>query len=644
MPASIAGRLRNRPDSEHEQAIIRFCVGGLAAAYLVVSAVEDGLITPGERGTFWLAAAFFAGAIAIFAWIVARPGVSVPRRLVGMALDLGATTAVLALNGDMAGPVFPVYLWVSFGNGFRFGRRYLAASAVLSLLGFLLAVAISDFGGTHPRLLSGLVVGLVVLPLYVSFLLRKLTDALAAARAADEAKSRFLASMSHEIRTPLHGILGIVDALLDSPLGAEQRRYALLVHRSAAWLLEILDAVLDLSRLRSGGVTPVAGDFDLAHALEAVVEFHREAAGPAGPRVELRVAPGVPGTLRGDRVLILQVLRNLLRNAVQFTPAGRIELSVAPTGDPGEPPLLRFAVNDTGIGIPAEARDRVFEAFSPAEEGTIRAHGGTGLGLAISREIVRVLGGRIGLDSEPGRGTSVWFTVPLVVGDAAAALRARDAAAEASATPPVPWRGRPRVLVVEDNLVNRELAGILLARFGCDAVFAENGKEAVAAVEAGPFDLVLMDCQMPVLDGYAATRAIRERHPAEELPIVALTAYTTREHRERCREAGMDDFLAKPFDKRALFGVLTRWLSPGGRPAPSRFAPAADDVIGTAPPRPARPERAALHELANVLTGLLGYADLLRIKAGDERLKTYADRIIASGDRAREIVEELREG
>jgi two-component system sensor histidine kinase RpfC len=644
MVRGIGQRLRGRPDPEREQALVRFGVGAVAGVYLVRTALADGVIDTPERATLWCIGVFFAGAVAIFASILAWPGPSPARRLAGILLDVGATTAALTLNGELAAPVFPVYLWITFGNGFRYGWPYLAFSSALGVVGFLFAAEASDFAEKSPHILLGLLVGLIILPLYVAFLLGKLTDALARARAGDEAKSRFLANMSHEIRTPLHGIIGIVDVLLDSPLSPAQRRHALLVHRSAAWLLEILDSVLDFSRLRTGAAAPAAEDFDLPAALEEVVDFHREAAGTRGPAIELRVGAGVPRAVRGDRVRILQVLHNLLRNAVKFTPAGRIVVAVERAGTGPGNPTLRFSVADTGIGIPAEARQRVFEPFSQADESTSRSHGGTGLGLAISRELLRALDGEIELESEPGRGTTVRFTVSLAPADEAA-LPAPAPAEEGAGGGGAPaWSRRPRILVAEDNAVNRELAGIVLAQLGCDAVFAADGREALEAATTQEFDLVLMDCQMPGMDGYEAARAIRQVRPAERLPIVAVTAYTAREHRDRCQDAGMDDFLGKPFRRGDVLAVLTRWLQPSPPSAAARPAPGPEPPAAVPGAHAARPERAAIHELNNVLTGLLGYADLLHAAVSeDPRLRDYAARIVASCERAGALVEELRQ-
>jgi len=633
--AKVAGRLRNRPDSEHEQAVVRFFIGALAAYYLVRTAFADGVLTPREHVILWLVAVFFAGATAIFALIVARPGVSVGRRYAGMVLDISATTAALAVNGELAAPLFPVYLWVIFGNGFRYGLRALGFSALLSASGFLLAALLWGFGRTGPHVVAGLLVGLVVLPTYVAFLLAKLTGAIERAQAADEAKARFLDSVSRELRTPLHGILGTTEVLLDGRLSAEQRRSVLLVHRSASWLLEVLEAVLELSQLRAGHTSLEEADFDLPEVLEGAVELYRAVAGPEGPRLETRVDPGVPRTVLGDRVKLLHVLQQLLRNAVEHTPEGRVTVTARAAGSKGDRTVVAITVADTGVGIPPEARAGLFEAF--AESGGRR--GRAGLGLALSRDLVRALGGEIGIESDPGRGTSVTFTVPLAPGDP-------ERTVAAAAPPPTPlprppaWRSRPRVLVAEGNGISREVLGTLLRHFGCETVFAESGAEALADVSRERFDLLIIDCQLHGTDGCETAREVRRRLPAEALPILGIGGASSG-FEERCRGAGIEDFLEQPFRAADLLDALTHRLATHIAPEGSAAgaAPRPDDLVGSGMPSGGIAPRAAVHEINNALTGLLGYADLLAMGLGeDQRLKGYADRIVEAGERARQIL------
>jgi CheY-like chemotaxis protein len=300
---------------------------------------------------------------------------------------------------------------------------------------------------------------------------------------------------------------------------------------------------------------------------------------------------------------------------------------------------VAITVADTGIGIPAETRARVFEAISPSGKPGAEALG-VGLGLALSRDLVAALGGRISLESESGHGTSVTFTVPLAPGDPARTAVATPRPPEPLPRPPA-WRSRPRVLVVESNAISREVLGTLLRHFGCEAVFAGNGPEALAAVSSGRFDLALIASQLPGTDGYETAREIRRRLPIGVLPIIALSASSSPGHVGRAQEAGMNDTVTKPFRAVELLEALRLHLasriSPEGVAAPP--SPGPDDLVGTGMPSGGIAPRAAVHDINNALTGLLGYADLLAMGLkSDSSLKKYADRIVEAGERARQIL------
>jgi len=380
--------------------------------------------------------------------------------------------------------------------------------------------------------------------------------ALVAAQSAGQAKMRFLANMSHEIRTPLNGILGMAHLLARTPLDDGQRRRVDSLLQSGEHLLTVVNGVLDFSKVSEGKLELKRQPFELRRTIGETLSLFALRAEARGIALTMRVAADVPTWVFGDAGRITQVLNNLVGNAIKFTERGRISLSVnrVPPVAPDDPPRLRFEVQDTGIGIALDDQARLFEPFRQVDDSATRRHGGTGLGLAISRELVVLMGGEIGLTSHPGEGSLFWFTIELP---------------EAKATPAPPPSEAPkarlagRVLVAEDNEINLEIARDILAAHGLEVSCAENGAVAVRLAMDGTFDAILMDCHMPVLDGFAATARIRQHERSAGLPrvpIIALTASALEGDRERCLEADMDDFVAKPFDPEQLARRLQRWL------------------------------------------------------------------------------------
>jgi PAS domain S-box-containing protein len=425
----------------------------------------------------------------------------------------------------------------------------------------------------------------------------------AAAQAANRAKSQFLANMSHEIRTPMSGVLGMAEMLLDTSLTPPQRRFAESVHRSGEALLKIIDGILDFSKIEAGKVDLEYVEFRLHDVIEEVTQLLREGANKKGLEFVCRVSGDVPETLRGAPSRLRQVLINLVGNAIKFTDKGSVALKVtlAPGSDPAASGssahaapdvvarmLLRFSVEDTGIGIAPAVQHRLFRAFEQADSSTTRSYGGTGLGLAISRELVEKMGGRIGVHSAPGQGSEFWFTLQL---DRPLPRSLADAAGAEDADQAHRLHG-VRVLLAEDNPINQDVALTMLQSLGCHVHVVDTGVKALAALSAAEFDIVLMDRQMPEMDGFDATAEIRARRllrpgqppaPAEpvRLPVVGLTASALKGDREICIDAGMDDYLAKPFRRDALRAVLERWVLDDSPDALVARAPRAAAPIAT---------------------------------------------------------------
>ncbi len=372
---------------------------------------------------------------------------------------------------------------------------------------------------------------------------------------ATRAKSEFLAQMSHEIRTPINGVIGMTGLLLDTPLQKEQLEYAEQIRVSAECLLGIINDILDFSKIEAGKLELEILDFELPILLEATVKAQHWSAERKKIGLSSEIGPLVPLLIKGDLGRLQQVLTNLISNSIKFTAKGQVSVGVCRVGGTGD--RLRFSVCDSGIGISEDALKKLFQAFTQVDASTSRRYGGTGLGLSICKRLVELMQGEIGVISEMGKGSTFWFEIPLVLGT--------EIQKRAQPTRPSQISEdlrTSRILLAEDNAVNQKIALKMLEKMGLRGDPVGNGIEALIALDNVPYDLVLMDCQMPDMDGYEATRAIRaHKNPlVRGIPVIAMTANAMVGDRQKCLDAGMNDYVSKPISAYDLQEILETWL------------------------------------------------------------------------------------
>ncbi len=559
--APFLRRFSQRPDSEHQQALVRLIVLAVVVAYL------EGMVRgrPEAMESLRLSLQFLAFeclvALGIVAWLLAQPGVSYPRRVLGMIADYSLMGVGMVLLGELLAPMYVVLLWVTVGNGLRFGPRFLYAAIVFAAITFTTVILRTPYWQANPWLAWGLLVGLVAVPLYLSSLLRALVRATEAAKAASEAKSRFLANMSHEFRTPLNGIVGMAELLVTTLLSAEQRDSAEVIQTSARSLQLLVDDVLDFSTIEAGKLRRSDADFSLSELVKSVQVMLSPSAQSKGLALEVAIPRNVPDGLHGDSGHLRQILINLLSNAIKFTEHGKVALEVVALESEVHAVHLRFSVRDTGIGIAEAHLGRIFDAFEQVDSGRGRRYGGTGLGTTIAKSLTELLGGRIGVESRLGAGSHFWFELPFETA-AAGMANALSGASNIIAfdDPFVRHRARVRplrILIADDQSSNLLVMRRLLEKAGHRPQLIDDGNDVLSALEAQRFDVVITDLHMPGVSGIEIMKQTRFMEAGRKrTPFIVLTADATPEARVESERAGAYAFLTKPLSVDRLLEKL----------------------------------------------------------------------------------------
>ena len=601
--SNLRRQFSNRPDTEHEQAVVRLIIALLILAYLSYLQVHNGATADAVDWPLFILLCESVVGLGLVIGIAINPDSSNPRRLIGMTADYLTLGALMISGGSSLAPLYVIYMWVTVGNGLRYGHRYLHASVAMAGASFLIVIQFTPYWFENRPLALGLLLGLVAIPLYMTSLLKALTSARDDARRANTAKSHFLATMSHEFRTPLNGIVSASTLLASTRLNAEQRESSDILQASAHSLLALVEDVLDISRIEAGKLHRIDSDFSLDNLLHDLELVLMPMALRKSLSFQVQVGQAVPASLNGDHNHLRQILMNLVSNAIKFTQRGSVAVSVnvVEVGNAGQM-TLKFSIRDTGIGIPLKAQARIFDAFEQADQGRARRFGGTGLGTTIAKSLVELMGGSIGMESTEAVGSHFWFSVgfkpaiaqhhPRVVSsemgetDGVTAGEFEESAAF-NAVVSAENRFKPRIvssidtparifdiddpfvrhralglgpmkiLVADDQPANMAILCRVLEKAGHRFQQVQSGEEVLDAIEDRNYDCAIIDLHMPGCSGLDIIREARVMQAGQtQTPFVILTADATTESANECKGAGARAFLTKPIVVAGLLETL----------------------------------------------------------------------------------------
>jgi len=538
--ADLRARLKARPDTEHEQGILRLVITALGALYLLPDALAHK-----ETWPLYVMLTHFVLAVVIFVRIAYSTAVSPWRRVFAQFADVAAITWYLAFFGEAGAFLFLLYIWVTLGSGFRFGARYLISELAMSVVGFGVVIYVNDFWRQHMSLGIGMLIGMTAVSLYVLSLVRRMFDALARAEAANLAKRRFVSMVSHELRTPLNAIIGMADLLRDTKLNREQADMLQTLRGSSRVMLGLIEDVLDFSKIEAGKVVLERADFDLHALVNSTCRIVAAQAAVKGIDFVVSIMPEVPPAVRGDPHHLRQVLINLAGNAVKFTERGSVTVHVSVQAENEASVRLKFSIRDTGIGIAPEAQAKIFESFTQADQSTTRRFGGSGLGTTIAKQLVQLMGGRIGLESALGLGSTFWAEIDLEKQPEQAGVALGDLA-------------QARVLLVGFPEPERAALQDALASWGALPTVAPTLEQGVARLVADislakPYHSALLYASAEDL---RLAQRFRGAAPNPAPPTILAVPREADVRRFDVLSSGFAAVLELPFDKRRLFNVL----------------------------------------------------------------------------------------
>jgi two-component system sensor histidine kinase RpfC len=554
---------------EIEQGLIRIVVG-LVILGLIIFSYLNGTLSHQEYIAFKIDFIFELLAILLVMAITKNKFKATHRRLAGAWVDIGAASIFMSLTADIGVMLVVVYLWTIFGNGFRYGKKYLYHAQILSIAGFFIATNLSPYWETHKTIGYSLIVMLIALPLYVAKLITRLHEAIhkeelerQKATEANLAKTQFVANMSHEIRTPLNGIIGISTLFKTTPLNADQKDLLKTLESSSKLLLSLLNNVLDFTKIEERKFTVENVAFSPEEAVHDSLEIFRAQANSKGIQLGASVSNDL-GTLRGDAFVLRQVLANLLGNAIKFTQEGSVTISATVLQEDTEKSTVRFEVADTGVGIPPDKQDKIFDSFTQADSSTTRKFGGSGLGLTIAKHMVEEMGGTLTLQSTEGVGSRFWFELTLEKANTEI-----ESTSESAAIAVIEPLSRAQtitkpldILVCEDESTNQKIITRLLSLPGHHVEIVSSGDELLDTLEQRKYDLVITDLNMAGMSGTDALKLYRFTQPNDNTTrFILFTADATLSAREAASDAGFDAFLTKPIDAATLFNTIESILN-----------------------------------------------------------------------------------